>query len=294
MIKNLIGAKKPCVIISGMKDFSRALQFFAWITFTALLFQPAPFSYAQIPAAPVFQVPLFYDCAGRSEALPEEKLSEIVDSFSAKAAKGNESAPALVSQALALHDQGKIEDALAMYNRALKTDAGFAPAYFGRAQVYEDLDDAAKAEADYTKGIELKPGEGMAYYRRAVLFEESGRYEKALADYSQAIRLSSAEACSHNNSGILLESMGRRDEALHQYNLAIQKDPSLDKAYLNRGYWHADSENFPQALADYNKAIALNPKDPLYYQVRAEVHTILGQHYEAADDLAAANLLASQ
>jgi len=56
----------------------------------------------------------------------------------------------VLKQALALHEAGKVKEAIEQYDRAIQTDPRSAKAYFNRGKAYTELaDDAGRAQHAY-------------------------------------------------------------------------------------------------------------------------------------------------
>jgi tetratricopeptide (TPR) repeat protein len=72
-------------------------------------------------------------------------------------------APAMDSRAFVLLRLGRLEDALAAYDKAIAAESRYAWPYFGRGIVKKRLGDEAGATADFTKAEALQPGIAQQY-----------------------------------------------------------------------------------------------------------------------------------
>lgn len=91
-----------------------------------------------------------------------------------------------------------------------------------------------EAVAEFDEAIRINPELAAAYNNRAMACGEMGQYDKALADFSEAIRLESQDALYPNNRGGTYSEMGQFDRALQDFDEAIRLDPQLAAAYGNR------------------------------------------------------------
>ena len=107
--------------------------------------------------------------------------------------------------------------------------------------------------------ISLKPDIAEAYNNRGIVLRELGRFEDAVKDYEKAISLQPAYAEAHNNRGVALHDLGRADDAILSYNRAIKIRPDYSNAYNNRGTAYSEQKAYEYATADFRKAAELNP-----------------------------------
>ena len=85
-------------------------------------------------------------------------------------------------QAEAYRMQGKYDDAVIGYGKALEINPQFAPAYLGRALAYEKIDPNADIEGELNYAIEFDPGYVDAYLTRARIRIEHHNPQAAVDD----------------------------------------------------------------------------------------------------------------
>src|SRR4051794_23440871 len=81
---------------------------------------------------------------------------------------------------------GKLREAIADFDAALRINPSFYQAYANRALVQRKLGHDELALADYNKAIEINPRYAVAYVGRGNIYRESNRLDQALADFNQA------------------------------------------------------------------------------------------------------------
>ena len=89
--------------------------------------------------------------------------------------------------ALELHDAGKVREALAEYDKVIKSHPKLAEAYFNRGNAYYDLGQNQQAIKDYNEAIRLNPKDAEAYFNRGNSYRRLKQVEPALKDYTAAI-----------------------------------------------------------------------------------------------------------
>ena len=71
-----------------------------------------------------------------------------------------------LKEALQLHEAGKIKEAIALYDRFIKTHPKRIEGYFNRGNAYYDLGQNERAVKDYSEVIRMSPKDSEAYFNR--------------------------------------------------------------------------------------------------------------------------------
>ncbi len=203
------------------------------------------------------------------------------------------SADQLVRQATALHRQGRLNEALPLYQRALAADpnhvealtlAGAALTQAGQietalqllqraiqlapnsAQAFANLGAAwrragrpADAVAAFERALALDAELADAHLGFANLLLETGKAERALSHFDAALAQQPRNALAHCNRGAALQILKRHDDALVAFERAITAAPSMPEAHANRGNTLRELGRAQEALASCDKALALRP-----------------------------------
>jgi Flp pilus assembly protein TadD len=123
-----------------------------------------------------------------------------------------------------------------------------------------------EAIAKYQKAIELDPKYAYAYNNWGISLRIEGKHEEAIAKYQKAIELDPKYAEPYVSWGVALDSKGKHEEAIAKYQKAIKLDPKSALAYNNWGVALCGEEKCEEAIAKYQKAIDLDPKYALAYR----------------------------
>ena len=96
-----------------------------------------------------------------------------------------------LNAAVNAHGRGEFEEAIRLYTKALEysgiPDENRSKIYFNRGLAYDNQGRYDQAIANYSRAIELNPDYVSAYYNRGNAYDNQGRYHQAIADYSRAI-----------------------------------------------------------------------------------------------------------
>ena len=186
-------------------------------------------------------------------------------------AKRVESPEGQIEQARALHQQGQLEAALALYGEVLAAHPSSAEAHYRRANVLKDRGALEAAVAGYDQATALKPDYAHAFCNRAVVLGQLQKLPEALASYDRAIALDPTDALAQCNRAMLLAATGQKDAALTGFDNAIAHNANLFPAHFGRAALLQERKQWAASLASYDRAIALNAGDILAQLNRATV-----------------------
>jgi tetratricopeptide (TPR) repeat protein len=181
----------------------------------------------------------------------------------------------------ALQQAGRLEEALASFDRALALKSDIADLHNNRAVVLTALGRPAEALESYSRAVALKPDYAQAYNNRGALLSSQKRLSEALADFDKAIALQPGYIKAYNNRGGTLADLGRHAEALSAHDRAIALHPEGAESHNRRGQVLLALGRAPDALASFDKAIALEPDLATAHEGRGTALAALGRHEEA-------------
>lgn len=183
----------------------------------------------------------------------------------------------------ALSELGRIDDAMAAYDRAILIDPNYAYAYLNRAHRFLGLKKLPAALADFEAFLERIPQHAEAWQLRGDTQVALRRYEEGLNSYSTALKLAPSYIL-FINRGSTLEKLHRFEEAANDFRRAIEIAPDNFLAYFNLGTVLHKNFKIEEAIAAFDKAIRLNPQFALAYHCRASAYDKLRRYHDAIAD----------
>ena len=178
---------------------------------------------------------------------------------------------------VACKGQGKLDEAVAAYRRALELQLDFADAHYNLGRALQDQGQADQAAACYRRALQLKPDYAEAYNNLGNVWNEQGKLDQAIACYHRALQLKPDFAQAHNNLGNALKGQGKPDQALAHYQRALQLQPDFAEACNNLGAAFRELGKLAEAVASYRQALQLKPD-------YAEAHANLATAWLLAGD----------
>ena len=145
----------------------------------------------------------------------------------------------------------------------IKQNSRNAIAYYNRGISYRETGKLDLALADYDRAIEINPRYFEAYNNRGNIYMARGDNRRALQEFERALTVNPQYAVAHNNRGEAFENMNQLDDAMAAYNRAIEINPRYARAYANRGdIWRKKGQR-ENAIADYRYALSLDARNNL-------------------------------
>ncbi len=172
---------------------------------------------------------------------------------------GQLQAAELVVRGGGLHAQGKLHDALQLFEEAIASNPGHADAFAGRGDVLTDLGNYDLSIASYDRAIELAPGRAEFHDYRGIAFARMGQLEDALESLDRALALDPENLNAMNNRANVLKLMKRPQDALGQIDRVISALPQFAAAHNNRGNALIELGRLNDATESFDRALELEP-----------------------------------
>ena len=176
---------------------------------------------------------------------------------------------ALLKEAVALHQAGKLDAARARYRQVL----AHAPRQFDALHllgvVTRQQGDAQGAAALIAQALAINPRQATAHCNLGAALQDLGRSEEALASYDAALDLNPGYALAWSNRGNALRKLGRLADAVASYERALALRPDYPEAWCNRAMALLDLGEAGAALASSERALAARSAYPQAECVRA-------------------------
>lgn len=216
---------------------------------------------------------------------------------------------------LALLRQGKPDEAVPAYSKAIRLDPKCFDAHLNLGVALARQKRWDRAIDAYDAAIRLDPDSPAVHQNLGLALREAGRMEKAIRAFREAIRLDpnlyrvrgdlgstlgrqgrSAEAAAvfrdmirlrpndhvaHYNLGMTMRDQGRLDEAAAALREAVRLEPGYYQGHTHLGVQLFNQGLVDEALAAHREALRLKPD-------YAEAHNNLGIALEAHRDLSRA------
>lgn len=184
--------------------------------------------------------------------------------------------------------RGDLERALDLFDQAVLIDARSGIAHHCRGNALLELRRPQAALDSYDSALALAPCYADAYFNRGNALLDLGRIEAAIASFDQAIDCQAGHAPALNIRGLALAALGQHGAAVASYDRAIALDPGDAELHNNRGSALAATRQYDGALASFDRAIAIRPEYAEAHCNRANVLAALERRPAALEGYALA------
>jgi tetratricopeptide (TPR) repeat protein len=217
-----------------------------------------------------------------------------------------------------LLEAGKVDEAMASFERAVTANTAFEPAYLALAsmhearhekeqavavlkkylhhvnprnreirhqlvRIYVDAKDYQGARKELEDLIAEDPSDLDAQLRMALIHGEQKEYPQAIDRLNAILKVRPAELKVRDYLGYLYEESKDTQKALETYTFNIQLEPNFYEGHLHLGVLYYRLKRFPEANEHLGRAIVLNPKQPESHIVQGLAYLQQEQYDKSAD-----------
>ncbi len=193
----------------------------------------------------------------KETALPEE-MSSI----------GNSRAYAHYLMGLIYDNQGKLEEALGEYEKALEFDPHSSTILISLGKYYLRRGMVDESRQKLRQAVQFDPDNEDAHLLLALICELQEDIEGAAKHYEDVLRLTPQDVDTYHRLialrlllSAIYEEAGKLKEACSQLKEALRADPDNDLAHFYLGANLDKQSRMEEAISELKKAIQLNPKN---------------------------------
>jgi protein O-GlcNAc transferase len=180
------------------------------------------------------------------------------------------------------YQKGRHEAAIELFDRAIGVGPNDPFGHFNRALALDALGRPEEALAGWDRVLQIKPDYAEAHVNRGNALAQLKRFEDAVLSYDRALRIKPGFADALNRRGAALVELKRYNDALACWDRLLQLDPKNAAAYANRAVTLEGLNRYDEALMSYERAIALEPNSAQIYANRGSLLAVELKRYEQA------------
>ncbi|HVZ17981.1 MAG TPA: tetratricopeptide repeat protein, partial [Terriglobales bacterium] len=164
--------------------------------------------------------------------------------------------------------QGKVDEAISQFQRAIKLRPDYAEAHFELAHAYLQKGDTEKVRAELKRVLELDPKSEAARYNLGLSYLYTNELTQAREVFSQMIAINFRSADGHVGLGLVAAAEHNDEAAVKEFDTATRIDQDTD-AYYELGSAYLRMKQYDKAITalkthqdmsgadDYDTEIAL-------------------------------------
>ena len=158
--------------------------------------------------------------------------------------------------------QARAPEALTYMEAALRVQPGAPETLCNYAIALSALGRHEEALTALDTAIQARPDDPGQLTNRGAIKSKLGRLEEALADFDRALALAPKHADALNNRGLILHGLRRYEAALASFDSLLALGPDYVEGRNNRGLTLRELGRNAEALAEFDRVIAQTPNHP--------------------------------
>jgi tetratricopeptide (TPR) repeat protein len=161
----------------------------------------------------------------------------------------------------ALQSEGRVDEAIERYKKAVAIKPDYAPAYSNLGSALLSKGDAAGAIAAYQQALSIDPNFSDAHFNLGNALMREGDPVRAIPHFRRVLNNAPDSIDARTNLGIALTATGELDEGIAELEASIRLAPQSAIAERALGEALADRGRATDAADHLRRAIALAPDD---------------------------------
>lgn len=286
--------KEQRMYLKGSKwSMNRRRQHFNWFRIILLTLLIAAGLYLDrfvIPAAPAFFEPTATATRPAESYLTEAqglfdqgKLAQAINVYQQAIEVNPDDATVYVALAQVQVFAGDYKGAQASAENALLLNPNNSMAHAVRAWALDFQGSPLEAEASIKRALELDPNNAVAhaYYAEILVDEGPSTVLKAADESKVAQALAPDSLITHRARGYVLEATANYEDAVREYQAAIAINKNIPDLHLQLGINYSALGIYDQAVQEFSNANALNPADPMPDYLSSRTYATVGEFAKA-------------
>jgi tetratricopeptide (TPR) repeat protein len=158
--------------------------------------------------------------------------------------------------------QGRLDEAAACYESALRLRPHFAEAQYNLGILWRDAGQIERALDGFQKAVALRPDVALVHFELANLLTALGRREAAVGHFQDAVRLAPGWAPARFNLGSAYLELQRWRDAEDSFRAALRLTPDDADAWVNLGLALKEQRKLDEAVAALRRAVTCRADHP--------------------------------
>jgi len=191
----------------------------------------------------------------------------------------------LFNLGIALLKQGKTDEAIKQFRKAIQIYPPFADAYLEIANALNYKGDITNSITNYEKAIQLNPNATVAYHHLADIYKNSGQLSAAIKYYERAITIQNDFVESYCGLASALIGQFKYDRTIQLLESNIQRLPKTAYLYYCLAVAYQEQGEIEKAKTYYNKTLDIDNKSIDAQAGLAGILALQGEYEKAGEKL---------
>ena len=160
---------------------------------------------------------------------------------------------------LALFQKGRVDDAIAEYEKAVEIYPNYLAAHYNLGNALLQKGQLDMALAQYEKAVEIDPNDAEAHINLGNALFQKEQLDEAIAQFQKAVEINPNDAEAQYNLGNALFQKGQLDEAVAQFQKALKIDPNSFATHYNLAGALYQKGELDEAITQFQEVLRLKP-----------------------------------
>ena len=156
--------------------------------------------------------------------------------------------------AKALEEKGRIEEAIACYEKAIAGDGGLIAAFYDLGDIYQRQHQLDRAQAIYEKILSVQPTEFRAQYKLGTIYLQKQHFEEAITSFRQTIKNAPDFPWAYRDLVKTFLVLQKWDEAISTCYAILNLVEEYPWVYGHLGNALREKGRLPEAAANFQQA----------------------------------------
>ncbi len=186
-----------------------------------------------------------------------------------------------LDQGFGYFKDGKVEEALASYQKAIEANPNNYLIYFAKGIIYAKIGRYEDAKLKLSKALEINPKDDVLYNVLGIVYENLYDYKEAISSYQKAVQINPENDQAYHNIGSVFSKLGKYEDAIPALQKAQKINQKNDLAWTELGNVYGRLERYQEATTSFLKATQINPSNEIAYNNLGLAYIFLGKNKEA-------------
>jgi tetratricopeptide (TPR) repeat protein len=164
--------------------------------------------------------------------------------------------------------QGKTDDAIQHYEKALSYSPDFYPAHNNLGSAYLARQNFEGAQTQFEAALKANQNDVEAYFNLANVLLLTQRYPAAEREIEEGLQRRPDSAFGHFLQGSVYSRTGRPELAEKSLQSALQLDPKMSQVYLQLVNLYVQQKRMPEAISELEAYLKAFPDSPFSPKAR--------------------------
>lgn len=156
--------------------------------------------------------------------------------------------------AKALEQKGRVEEAIACYEKAIAGDQGLIAAFYDLGDIYQRQHKLDQAQAIYEKILSVQPTESRAQYKLGTIYLQKQYFEEAITSFRQTIKNAPDFPWAYRDLVKTFLMLQKWDEAISTCYAILNLVEEYPWVYGHLGNALREKGRLPEAAANFQQA----------------------------------------